>query len=74
MGLDLSGVGKWYKDEVSDDEFDLQAFNDREYAAECSIFDTNGKTERFSPVIGANWYYEEIANTNNDSDSKCHSS
>lgn len=67
MALDFSNFGKWYKDEVGDDDgFEHQTFKAREYACERTLFDINGKTERFSDSIGANWYYAEETMTVED--------
>lgn len=64
MGLlDFSGVNKWYDAAGGDDGFNAQLFMDREYAGERTLFDINGKTERFSASIGpigAKWYYQEV--------------
>lgn len=59
MGPDFSSMDKWYKAEFGDDGFNVQDFNDREYAGERMLFDINGRTDRFSASIGANWYYED---------------
>lgn len=72
MAIDFSGFGKWYKYEVgADDGFENQTFTAREYAAreyagERTLFDINGKKERSSDSIGANWYYAEETMTVED--------
>lgn len=67
MALEFSDIGKWYKDEVGDDDgFDHQDFMAREYAGERALFDIKGKTERFSASIGASWYYAEETMTIED--------
>lgn len=67
MSPDFSEIGKWYKEEVGDDDgFDHQTFMAREYAGERALLDTSGKTERFSASIGASWYYAEETMTMED--------
>lgn len=58
MPIDFSRMSIWYKAEVGDDDSNVKFFLEREYAEERSLFDTNGRSKRFSAAIGSTWYYE----------------